>query len=154
MQKFINPALSDYSYDAATDTVYSNKSGASRPLKWSKTSRYGERYVTLSYGAVSRKIGHGDIRSFLEPIEQQKIQKICPAVTTSLSNIKPDFEYIMFSTRNQVSQYFFAGTTIQEALDKFAKRGAVINPEDIRILNPKSNVVTSLKIGAVVTYSL
>lgn len=57
-------------------------------------------------------------------------------------------------TAIQASQYFFAGTTIADALAKFGRRGVVISPKDIRILDVTTNKVSMIKVKVVETYVL
>ena len=77
-----------------------------------------------------------------------------PKQKNELTSISPTNDYIMFSVVDQASQYFFAGTTIADALARFGRRGVVIAPKDIRILDVTSNKVSMVKVKVVETYVL
>lgn len=85
------------------------------------------------------------IQNFLVEVPKQK---------NELSSIAPVNDYVMFSVVDQASQYFFAGTTIADALARFGRRGVVISPKDIRILDVVTNKVSMVKVKVVETYVL
>ena len=157
IQKFQDPQLSDYFYDRKADQVFSTKSGQTRPMKWSQQrSWYPKRVGMVTARGYKVSYTRDQILKMLKPVEQQAVrQQAQPqAITNDLTLLRPDYEYVLYSVQNRCSQYFFAGTSVQEALDRFAKRGECIRNEDIRILNTQSGKISKLVPQQVVTYAL
>lgn len=144
--------LSQYFYDTKTGQVMSTRSGQVRPMKWSQQRSWYPKRVSLTNDR-GYKVNYteGQIKNMLLPVEKEAPVQ---AVTNDLSLLRPDYEYVMYSIQNRCSQYFFAGTSVQEALDRFAKRGECIRAEDVRILNPRTGKVSQLRPQQVVTYAL
>ena len=154
IQKFRDPVLKDYFFDTQADQVFSTKSGSARPMKWSQARTwYPKRVGMVGKNGYKVSYTYAQIKSMLMPAEQPKSFQP-QAITNDLRLLKPDFEYVMYSIRNRCSQYFYAGTSVQEALDRFAKRGECIRNEDIRILNTQSGKISKLVPQQVVTYAL
>ena len=154
IQKFRDQDLSAYFYDTQADRVFSTRSGKTKPMKWSQTRTwYPKRVGMVTNRGYKVSYTYDQIKSMLLPQEQTKTFQ-AQAITNDLRLLKPDFEYVLFSTANRCSQYFFAGTPVQEALDRFAKRGECIKNEDVRILNTQSGKVSRIGVQRVETYTL
>jgi hypothetical protein len=150
IQKFANPELADYYFDSSKDVVMSTKSGTPRPMTWTtRPGWYSKRVGMVTTRGRKVSYTYAQIKNMLVPTD-----KADGRATSDLAAIKPDFEYVMFSVRNRCSQYFYAGTSVQEALDRFAKRGERIQNQDIRILNPRTGKVSTLGVQTVETYTL
>ena len=158
---FKSSSFNGYYYDSETDAVYSIK----RPGKThqlAKNYKGGMWHVTLnSTDAYSRSgnyksvYSRADILSMVTPPAVETSPVTPPAtVSNDLALIKPTADYVMFSVKGKCSQYFFAGTSIADALAKFARRNIVIDPKDVRILTPGTNTVRSLSVKTVETYFL
>ena len=154
IQKFRDPVLKDYFFDTQADQVFSTKSGSAKPMKWSQPrSWYPKRVGMVTNRGYKVSYTYDQIKSMLMPAEQPKSFQP-QAITNDLRLLKPEFEYVMFSIQNRCSQYFYAGTSVQEALDRFAKRGECIRNEDVRILDPRTGKVSKLGVQRVETYTL
>lgn len=80
--------------------------------------------------------------------------QVQPRNYTGLDTIAPAYPYVIYSVRNQCSQYFFKDTTIANALELFAKRGEELDPADIRIVNVLTGEVTALSIKPLTSYAV
>lgn len=158
IRKFINAAFSGYYFDTELDCVMSIKRpGAPYALTWTTPNNYLLRRVsmtTTSGGKISRT--YNQIIDMLCPVEHSGVVRSVPAPTPNdeLSNIQPDFDYVLYSVKNKCSQYFFKGTSIRKALDLLAQRKQHVSPEDIRICNTVTGQVTKLQIRTVQIFSL
>jgi hypothetical protein len=151
IQKFRDQDLSAYFYDTQADQVFSTRSGQPKAMKWSQTrSWYPKRVGMVTNRGYKVNYTYDQIKKMLAPAEV--VQPV--AITNDLSLLKPNFEYVMFSIQNRCSQYFYAGTSVQEALDRFAKRGECIKSQDVRILDPRTGKVSKLGVQTVETYTL
>lgn len=144
--KFTDTALSGYGFDLLRDRVVSYKRDASGQLLDLRGS-YKLNYYDRT---------HIKLRQLAQEIARSTQQKATSfnnvvAETQALHNIKPNFPYVLYSKKNQCSQYFFANTTIGQALGMLAKRGENVAVEDIRILNVDTGVVTKVAAKRVVT---
>ena len=159
IREFTDKALSDYYYDVDRGVVMSRKNGKIKPLTWSQARSWYPKRVSMVYGQGGRafKVSYTQtqiMNMLLPAVPKPLIEARESTVSNDLSLIAPDYAYVMFSRKNQCSQYFFAGTSIQRALEMFAKRGERIAPEDVRILNTVTNKVSQLKSQVVTTYVL
>ena len=154
IQKFRDPQLKDYFFDTQADQVFSTKSGSAKAMKWSQSrSWYPKRVGMVTDRGYKVNYTYDQIKSMLAPAEV--VQQPQPqAITNDLRLLKPDYEFVMFSIQNRCSQYFYAGTSVQEALDRFAKRGEIVRNDDVRILNPRTGKVSKLAAQRVETYAL
>ena len=151
LRKFKDTLLCNYRYDTQHDCVVSLRSGTPLHMKWSRANGCSMRRISLtSKNGVKSSYSYDDIISMLEDDPESA------AGTSSfeLNMIAPPFEYVLFSTKHQCSQYFFANTTIQEALQRFARRGVVLDPKEIQILNTWTGKVSQLAVKVVETYTL
>ena len=125
--------------------------------------------LRTSYNIHYRTTYHADIRAEAMKYKTAPVQAGTSFVTAALAGlqagtvinqgldqIKPSFPYVLFSQKNQCSQYFFAGTSLQEAFDRLAKRGEYVDVKDARILNVLTNTVTTIKAKRITidTYTL
>jgi hypothetical protein len=177
LRSFSHPGLIDYKYDTVAQRVISYKVKATgQPRAWSfdnsGIARMGLRTRSGSTVNIRRdqinqhlapeprkttvtRIGSATQRQINEArARSTDVFKSGAAVTNSLDLLKPDFEYVLFSVKNQCSQYFFRGTSVGDALRMFARRGEHIAPSDIRILNTRTNTVTELQTQVITTYVL
>lgn len=99
-------------------------------------------------------MGKTGLRSAFTRSKIQNFLVEVPKQNGELSSISLVNDYIMFSVVDQASQYFFAVTTIADALARFGRRGVVISPKDIRILDVITNKVSMIKVKVVETYIL
>lgn len=152
IQKFFDRYnLSKYYFDSARGVVMSTQSGTPKALTWSQArSWYPKRVSMVTSQGYKVNYTESQIKGMLQPAEVTQPQ----AVTNDLSMLKPDFEYVLFSTKNRCSQYFYAGTSVQEALDRLARRNEYVAPQDVRILNTRTGHVSMLKPQVVTTYVL
>lgn len=160
IRKFQLSALSKYYFDTDRDAVMSLHSGEPRPMKWSKQNHWSPRRVAMvtntghkvsyRYDQIQRMLAPAEIDVPAKPVSTAEPQ----CVTNTLSLLKPEFDYVLYSVQNRCSQYFFAGTSVQEALDRLARRGEVVKPADIRILNVLTSQVSRVAVRTVETYSL
>lgn len=159
--QFIKKSFSDYYFDTELDAVVSMKTGKPCTLEWTHQCQWIPRRVSLT-SSQGRKVSfrYDQIKkmvSYDEPgtVTVAKAAHSNPALYAGdLSQIKPEFAYVMFSNTNKCSQYFFAGTSLQEALDRLARRGEYVDFYDIRILNTQTNKVSKLAIKTVTAYTL
>jgi hypothetical protein len=153
IQKFQDRyALSKYYFDTARGVVMSTQSGAPKALTWSQARTwYPKRVSMVTSQGYKVNYTESQIKGMLQPVERDVETA---AVTNDLSMLKPDFEYVLFSTTNRCSQYFFAGTSVKEALDRLAKRGEYVAQKDVRILNTRTGQVLMLKPQVITTYVL
>jgi len=145
-------SLAHYAYDDKADRVISYKSGRAKNLTWSQAySWYPKRVSMVTDQGYKVSYKRDEILGMLDAVEAEVASSF-----TGLDGIKPNFEYVLFSRRNKASQFFYANTSVAQALAMFAKRGEHIAPEDIRILNTVTNKVSSIKAKPVttVTYTL
>ena len=150
IQKFRSPSLKDYYFDSEAGAVFSTKRpGDPYKLKWMKKYHRDQRRVNL-YTDSGEKIcmTYAQVQSALQPAQVATDS----VATTDLSKIRPEGEYVLFSTKNRCSQYFYDGTSLSDALRIFAKRDIVIDPEDIRVLMVNTNQI--MRLGAKTVYTL
>ena len=155
IRKFKNSDLSKYYFDTDLDQVMSLYSGSPQPLKWAKHNKQSLRRIALvtNYG-FKVNYRYDQIINMLGPVEAEVDAAGDVSDVQGLDLIKPDFDYVLFSTQNRCSQYIFANTSIQEALDRLARRGEYVDFYDIRILNTQTNKVSKLAIKTVTAYTL
>jgi len=152
IQKFRDQDLSKYYYDTVRNAVMSTRSGTAKALTWSQArSWYPKRVSMVTNRGYKVNYTENQVLNMLMPAEQEKAVQ---AVTNDLSLLAPDFPFVLYSDKNICSQYFYANTTIKQALDMFARRGEHIDPKDIRILNTRTGKVSMLKPKVVTTYEL
>jgi len=72
-----------------------------------------------------------------------------PVVTDPQAALVPATEYIVFSKKLQCSQYFRKGTSLAEAVALFARRGIVVELDEVTLLDPTT--MKEIKIKPVVT---
>jgi len=176
LRSFSHPGLVDYKYDTEKRQVISYKvNAAGQPRAWSfdnsRIARMGLRTRSGSTVNIRRdqieqhlvpearkttvtRIGSATQRQINEARDIRAKINSGATVTNNLDLLKPDFEYVLFSVKNQCSQYFFRGTSVGDALRMFARRGEHIAPSDIRILNTRTNTVTELQTQVITTYVL
>lgn len=177
LRSFSHPGLVDYKYDTEKRQVISYKvKAAGQPRAWSFDNSSIARVGLRTRAGATVNIRQDQIHQHLAPearkptvtrmgsATQRRINEARAktadvfasgaTVTNSLDLLKPDFEYVLFSVKNQCSQYFFRGTSVGDALRMFARRGEHIAPSDIRILNTRTNQVTELQAQVVTTYVL
>lgn len=154
IRQFKDSRFSQYYYCTDSENVISKKT--KRHLKWKRT---GWDYTVVLSAAVGTErlrftYSHSAIINVMlaDPVVEKSSQ--INTNNLSLGSVCPDFEYVLFSTKNQCSQYFFASTTVQDALAIFAKRGEVIDPSDVQILNVKTGKISKLKVETVKVYSI
>lgn len=123
-----------YGYDPVTNNVVSFKR-AIRGVCLVKRTSYNLNGWTVRHSEV---VDHARKFPGVSPVSKVSVTKIPVAATG------PAFPYVMFSKKNQASQYFFAGTTIAEALERFAKRGEVIDPAEATIVNVETGKIHKL----------
>lgn len=160
IRKFQSQSLRKYYFDTDRDVVMSTQSGEPRPLKWSQATLFAPRRVAMVTN-TGHKVSYryDQIQRMLEPAEIEVSSKTVKSaepqcVTNSLALVKPAYDYVVFSKANRCSQYFFAGTSLQEAMDRFARRGEVLKPSEICIVNVNTGQVSQLTVRTVETYSL
>lgn len=155
IQKFQDPALSKYYFDTDTDTVMSLHSGSPRPMKWVKPNHWSPRRVGMvNDRGFKVSYRYDQIKNMLKPAERVVDAAGAVSGVDGLAMIKPTVDYVVFSTKNRCSQYIFAGTSIQEALDRLARRGERVAHEDVRILNTQTGKVQKLGIKTITAYTL
>lgn len=166
IHKFKSELLEGYLYDSDNGTVISTKRSKPNTLTWQSTpgrGRWYDRVVLTTTRGDRFPVIRNDISSMIvtNPTAKNLADLLKPnleqaAAKSDLGRIKPNYPYVLFSPKHQCSQYFFANTSIKEALEKFARRNIVIAPADIRILNTQTNEVKSLGVQTVTieTYSL
>lgn len=151
LRKFKGSLLCNYRYDTQHDCVVSLRTGSPLHMKWSRANGHSMRRISLtSKNGVKTSYSYDDIISMLEDDPETSAS----ASSFELHMIAPPFEYVLFSTKHQCSQYFFANTNIREALQRFARRGVVLDPTEIQILNTWTGKVSQLAVKVVETYTL
>lgn len=166
IHKFKSELLEGYFYDSDNGTVISTKRSKPNTLTWQSTpgrGRWYDRVVLTTTRGDRYPVIRSDISSMIvtNPTAKNLADLLKPSIEqtaakSDLGRIKPNYPYVLFSPKHQCSQYFFANTSIKEALEKFARRNIVIAPADVRILNTQTNEVKSLGVQTVTieTYSL
>lgn len=166
IQKFRDPAFTNYYFDPVNDCVISIYSGQSRPLKWSRAYPGAPRRVSLTTTRGTKlSYRYDQIKALLIPAKPtlaapiEVPRRVANAAAASdafngLASIKPNVDYVLFSVKNRCSQYFFANTSIQEALDRLARRGEHVAHDDVRILNTVTGKVQKLGTKTITTYTL
>lgn len=168
IQKFRDPAFANYYFDPVNDCVISIYSGQSRPLKWSRAYPGAPRRVSLTTTRGTKiSYRYDQIKALLIPAKPtlaapvRASQRVADVAAKPASNafngldtIKPNVDYVLFSVKNRCSQYFFANTSIQEALDRLARRGEHVAHDDVRILNTVTGKVHELGVKTITTYTL
>jgi hypothetical protein len=131
----------DYGYDDVTDTVISYKRD---PVgeRLARRSSYVLNGWTFS-GKDVREAAR-EVAQIQHNVRKARDPKPEKPVTSPVAGMGPQFPYVMFSKKNEASQYFFAGTTIAEALERFAKRGEIIDPAEATIINVDTGKIHKL----------
>lgn len=144
--------LSKYFFDHDRDVVMSTqRPGEPRPIKWAIVYSQRCRRVSLVNDRGEKtSLTYNQVMANLVDVPVTK----GPAAGPVLGEIAPTNAYVMYSDADRCSQYFFAGTTLQQALDKFAKRGLHLKPENIRILNTVTGKIHKVVATQRVVYSL
>jgi len=154
---FKSSSHAGYYYDSEADAVFSNKRPGP-PYQLTRKYKGGTWTVTLSNPdnwTPKTQYTRTDILKMVAPLDVKPAPAApVAAVTNDLALIRPTSEYVLFSVKDKCSQYFFAGTSIADALAKFARRNIVIDPKDVRILTPGTNTVRQLSVKTVETYIL
>lgn len=145
--------LSKYFFDHITETVMSTqRPGAPRPIKWIKSKPRSRRRVSLvTDRGVKLSFTYNQVKDNLVPPPAEAVR--AHIEPPGLGDISPANAYVLFSDVDQCSQYFPAGTTLQQALE-FAKRGLALKPENIRILDTVTGKIHKVVATQRVVYSL
>jgi hypothetical protein len=86
--------------------------------------------------------------------EAAQLTETTPTINTSATVVGPEHAYIMFSIKDQTSQYFKKGTPFDQAMLMFQRRGFVdMTLSDVQILNPLTGVIIKPKATAVTIVS-
>ena len=136
--RFTTTVLRGYGFDLDNDLVISYQRNAN-----GAALNYRTRYRLNGYSRDHASL-HAEALKLARP-------KSSPFDNDPLHSIRPAFPYVLYSKKNQCSQYFFANTSISEALYMLSQRGEVVAVEDVRILNVDTGVVTKLQAKTVVT---
>lgn len=150
--RFTSTALRGYGFDLARDLVVSYKRDKSGQYLDKRTS-YNLNYNTQYHEALRRQAREQaglQGTPFTQTVAALKAQAIHPDAH-QLTNLRPSFPYVLYSKKNQCSQYFFANTPVSQALTMLAKRGEIVALEDVRILNVDTGTVSLLKPKKVIT---
>lgn len=123
-----------YGYDPVTNSVVSYKRDI-RGVCLDKRTSYTMNGWTIRHGEV---VEHARKFPGVSPVSKVSVTKI------PVSASGPAFPYVMFSKKNQASQYFFAGTTIAEAMERFARRGEVLDPAEVSVVNVDTGQIHKL----------
>lgn len=108
--------------------------------------------IPMDYRSSYRLNGYTRYHAALQAEASKLIRsKSSPFDSDPLHSIRPAFPYVLYSKKNQCSQYFFANTSIAEALYLLSQRGEVVAVEDVRVLNVDTGVVTKLQAKTVIT---
>lgn len=147
-----------YGFDVSKNLVVSYKRDSNGRYLEKRTS-YVFYYRTVYHESVRQDAATIYTKAQSVVVASNKFVAAALAVAPAgsfqgLENIKPNFPYVLYSVKNQASQYFFAGTSLVEALARLAKRGEYVNAEDVRILNTVTEKVSKLTPQKVVTYTL
>lgn len=126
--------LNGYGYDPFTNSVVSFKRDHGGVCLDERTS----------YNLNGWTVRHDEVVDYA-----RKFPGVSPAPKAATASTPgfgtgPAFPYVMYSKKNEASQYFFAGTTIAAALAMFAKRGEIIDPVEARILNVDTGKIHKL----------
>ncbi len=142
-----------YGYNFDTDRVLSFKRWKSHPDGYPLQRRVSYNLLGRWRPATHHETVRHNAAVVRESTGGHKATKATTLATpaTTLSAIRPSYPYVLFSKKNQCSQYFFANTTLADALERLARRGEVIAIEDVRILNVNTNEVKSLVAKTTVT---
>ena len=149
VKPFVKLSLKGYGFsvsDVDHPAIYSCKSGV-----WLKMHANSAKGYTLngSYHSayVLRKLITDQLN---EESKQAAANKACSKPTVVAGDLTPlkkvEATFIMFSVKQQVSQFFLAGTTAQEALARFAKRGVHLDPTEVTIYWPDTQAISKLEI--------
>lgn len=140
-------SLSGYGYDFARDRLVSFKrdpEGQLLKLRHSYNLNGKDVYhlaIVNAYMGILDKVTNRVQRPLAQPQPSQR-----EVTGQTLADYAPPYEYVMFSVPNRCSQYFFAGTTIRQALDLFKRRqNELIKASDIQILNVITGEVLKVK---------
>lgn len=136
-------SLSGYGYDFARDRLVSFKRDPEGQLlvpRHSYNLNGKEVYHLAIVNAYKDKVTNRVQRPLAQPQPSQR-----EVTGQTLADYAPPYEYVMFSVPNRCSQYFFAGTTIRQALDLFKRRNELIKASDIQILNVITGEVLKVK---------
>lgn len=125
-----------YGYDPVTGRVVSFK----------RDPEGARLEVRSSYNMNGWTIRHDEVKDFARAFPAVSVPAPKPPIAAAVRSVGsgPTFPYVMYSKKNQASQYFFAGTTIAEALERFAKRGEVIDPAEATIVNVETGKIHKL----------
>lgn len=162
LRRIIGIGNDAYFYDVDRAEVWSSKSGLLRKINQTKNKMVAISYrgrATMYYvSTLANNLELGTVGRPKSTIEQQfrvpssDVVIMSAPKPTAATSTCPNFPYVMFSKKNQCSQYFFANTSLIEAFDKFARRGEIVDPMEVSIVNTLTNEVTKLK-QTVVSYS-
>lgn len=138
-----------YGYNFDTERVLSFKHPKTHPTGYPLQRRASYNLLGRFYPLIQ----HESVRHSAVVCQSTSGHNVTTLATpdTTLSAIRPSYPYVLFSKKSQCSQYFFANTTLADALERLARRGEVIAPEDVRILNVDTSEVKSLVAKTTVT---
>lgn len=143
-----------YGYNFDTDRVLSFKHPKTHPTGYPLQRRVSYNLFGRYRPATHHETVRHNAAVVRESTGGHKATKATTPVTT-LSAIRPSFPYVLYSKKNQCSQYFFSGTSLADAFARLAKRGEVVEIADARILNVNTGEVKTIAAKTVVTeYSL
>lgn len=143
---FTDEALNGFGFDLILDRVIMFM-GLPRPHYLTRADQYLLNNHTYTH-SILRMIA---VRCLVDQFEASGDNG---GVTQDLCKIAPSFPYVLYSEKNQCSQYFFANTTIGQALALMGKRGENIAVDDIRILNIDTRVVNKVSAKRSFEYTL
>lgn len=149
VKPFVKLSLNGYGFsvsDVDHPAIYSCKSGV-----WLKMHANSAKGYTLNGSYHSAYILRKLITDQLnEESKQPAANKACSKPTVVAGDLTPlkkvEATFIMFSVKQRVSQFFLAGTTAQEALTRFAKRGVHLDPTEVTIYWPDTQAISKLEI--------
>ena len=139
-------SLYGYGYDFFQNRLVSFKrdpAGQLLQLRQSYNIHGKEVYHTEIVNVYKRILDKMTARFQRPQAQTQPSQR--EVTSQTLADYAPPYEYVMFSVPNRCSQYFFAGTTIHQALDLFKRRNELIKASDIQILNVITGEVLKVK---------
>lgn len=165
--KFTTPQhrhLKDYGYDLKARQVISFKNTINGHQLLRRTT-YNINGAQISHTAIhnsavaesglQKQTGLVSTKQKQSGVDEQNCvlgaankQKVC---VTSLGSTE---EFIAFSRQHKVSQYFRAGTSLMEVLEKFKNRGFDIDPVELSILDPVTGKINHLQPEISITYTL
>lgn len=147
-----------YGYDTDRDLVISFKidhRGATMQKRSTyKLNGYAVRHsdIVNAAGIAIRRMGlvesdyiGAKVVAECGDVEQDQPAKPVGAASVPSVQLGPQFPYVLFSKKNQCSQYFFKGTTVSEALERFAKRGEILDPTEVSLLNVDTGKIHKLQ---------